>query len=1187
MNQPALSVRNFPLSAAWLLAALAGFATGAQAQVAEPSSQLGGTRTVAYEHNTLTGVVTARVLEPTSAQHCMRTAYGHDSFGNTTTTAQQNCPGLGSAGTSVIATRTSTETFGAAGQSAAGLYPNTQTNAAGHVTQLQHHNAVGLPTWVQDANGLVTQTTYDAFGRRLDVTHPDGNRTQWRYDYCGGQATSSGIESPIALPACPASIGAALRIAQIPTRSTGEVNGAIAVEFQDAQGRALQTQSRQWSEAGVARWVIVSTVYDALGRVEKKSAPYYAGHAPTYTSFKYDALGRVTEESTPNPYASGGVAVRKNEYNSRTIVSTNPRGYTQTRELDEFDRTIRLTDAKGSQQSYQFTAWGQLHQTRDPMGNVTQIYYDQSGNKARMIDPGMGTWSYRHDALGQLRSQANPKNQTVTLAYDTLGRMVSRTEPDLTSTFHFDVTAASVACASGITSRGLLCEAKSGNGYRRLNQYDSLTRIVQSSTTVASTGSAYVSKIAYNTDGQISRRTWPTGLAVDSVYNLSTGALLEMKLAPSGQSIWQQVSNNARGQFTQVWYGNGAQTVNTYEPNTGLLLASASGPASAPTSLIDQAYGYNANNHLTQRTDRLHATDEIFSYDELNRLTRSLLNNTANAQLLRNLNYQYDALGNITYSSEVGTYTYTTGPGARPHAVQSVSGQAGKTINPVYSYDANGNIASVVGSNGVQRTHTWTSFDNPGSFSLSQDNVKVDFLYGPEHQRIREISTRTVGSVTTVKTLNVLHPDNEGGLFFEREDKTVGGVSSIENRHYISAEKGTFLLITSSNPIQTNPVATSQTSADVRYWHKDHLGSIMASTNASGGVIERMAYDPFGKRRNINGAFDQTGAIEPTSTNRGFTGHEHLDELDFIHMNARVYDPDIGRFLSADPTVAYTQNPQSFNRYAYAMNNPLNRVDLDGFQDVSAQPVSPDTVLPPGSGQKAEAAKYASSKLTAADPITGTEDDKVGFKADYSFSKDMLRTALGIKDFEKAVEAANQERYGLAGVHMLTSVTEAGLTAYSVLTAAPSVGTSLMARYAALTARSALASNLARTFRTPAEKVATNETIYLYRGVSAGHPALKAAKKGRVVPGNVNGTVSADAHNLGGQAANSPFTSWTRDPVIASTHAAKNGPGGVVMRVPQGSPAPGAKWSWEWSPDIWGESEVLMRGVRSGVEVLK
>ena len=71
------------------------------------------------------------------------------------------------------------------------------------------------------------------------------------------------------------------------------------------------------------------------------------------------------------------------------------------------------------------------------------------------------------------------------------------------------------------------------------------------------------------------------------------------------------------------------------------------------------------------------------------------------AQLLRNLAYQYDALGNITSNSEVGTYTYATGGGARPHALVSIAGQAGKVVNPAYSSDANGNILGVAGSNGV------------------------------------------------------------------------------------------------------------------------------------------------------------------------------------------------------------------------------------------------------------------------------------------------------------------------------------------------------------------------------------------------------------------------------------------------------------------------------------------------------
>ena len=66
-------------------------------------------------------------------------------------------------------------------------------------------------------------------------------------------------------------------------------------------------------------------------------------------------------------------------------------------------------------------------------------------------------------------------------------------------------------------------------------------------------------------------------------------------------------------------------------------------------------------------------------------------------------------------------------------------------------------------------------------------------------------------------------------------------------------------------------------------------------------------------------------------TTRGYTGHEHLEEFDFIHMNGRVYDPTIGRFLSADPHIQDPYDSQSYNRYTYVKNNPLKYTDPSGF----------------------------------------------------------------------------------------------------------------------------------------------------------------------------------------------------------------------------------------------------------------
>jgi hypothetical protein len=109
---------------------------------------------------------------------------------------------------------------------------------------------------------------------------------------------------------------------------------------------------------------------------------------------------------------------------------------------------------------------------------------------------------------------------------------------------------------------------------------------------------------------------------------------------------------------------------------------------------------------------------------------------------------------------------------------------------------------------------------------------------------------------------------------------------------------------------------------------------------------------------------------------------------------------------------------------------------------------------------------------------------------------------------------------------------------------------------------------------------------FLYRGVHARHPALSAALEGNVVPGDPQGAVTPEEHNLGGVSANSPFTSWTTRLEIARMYALSSGPGGVVLRLPAGVPLPEESWSWELSPDEYHEDEVLLRGSRSGATVI-
>jgi len=114
------------------------------------------------------------------------------------------------------------------------------------------------------------------------------------------------------------------------------------------------------------------------------------------------------------------------------------------------------------------------------------------------------------------------------------------------------------------------------------------------------------------------------------------------------------------------------------------------------------------------------------------------------------------------------------------------------------------------------------------------------------------------------------------------------------------------------------------------YSYSDSQGSLIALVHEGGSIIQRFAYDPWGARRDPN---DWTAKDSRTSfiINRGYTGHEHLSVFGLINMNARLYDPALGRFLSPDPYVQTPDNSQNFNRYSYCLNNPLRYSDPTGM----------------------------------------------------------------------------------------------------------------------------------------------------------------------------------------------------------------------------------------------------------------
>ncbi|WP_372934896.1 RHS repeat domain-containing protein [Mariniphaga sediminis] len=137
--------------------------------------------------------------------------------------------------------------------------------------------------------------------------------------------------------------------------------------------------------------------------------------------------------------------------------------------------------------------------------------------------------------------------------------------------------------------------------------------------------------------------------------------------------------------------------------------------------------------------------------------------------------------------------------------------------------------------------------------------------------------------------------------------------------HYLGGGDGLFAIYT-----------LDEKGGSMYYLHTDYQGSYETITNAQGAVVEKLSYDPWGRRRNPT-SWTFTDVPEDFLFDRGYTGHEHLDQFGLINMNGRMYDPVVARFLSPDPLIQFPENSQSYNSYSYVLNNPLRFTDPSGF----------------------------------------------------------------------------------------------------------------------------------------------------------------------------------------------------------------------------------------------------------------
>jgi RHS repeat-associated protein len=875
----------------------------------------------------------------------------------------------------------------------AGIFATSGVNAVGHAENSTYDPRFGLPLTLRGPNQLTTSWVVDDFGRQVLEKRSDNTSVATAWCVIGAGLDASGNSTGCPVPGASEVPAGAVSFTHKEARdANGNKMGPFSRVYSDRLGREIRSVTESFDGAGQptgrsGALLVTDSVYSPFGARVLQTQAYFLSSGSSTTAgsndvgivrTEVDMLGRPTAIYVVDSnggqasvafgaFGSRRASLQSISYQGLKTTSMNDKGQSRSEEKNAVGEVIRVTDASGAQLAHQHDAFGNLVATKDALQNVVSIEYDARGRRTRLLDPDAGTIQYDYDALGQLLWQQNPlqvaQATQTTMTYDRLGRMTRRDESEYVSYWFYDKNEDGSSCVNGEASKGAgrLCESRTSTGIRHRYAYDALGRPLANRTDTG-TGPSFGTGLAYDAvTGRVASQTYPTGLQVGYGYTargfLEKASLLSpanVQSLPDAQGqtsstalaagalLWQARVVNAWSRTEQQGFGNNVVGRSVFDPASGRMVDALAGSGPS-TSVLSQHYAWDSLGNLTARIDNngdggTGAVSETFNYgDNLNRLTGYTVTAPAIPGLSRAVAVQYNALGMLLYKSDVGNYAYgAQGAGAaRPHALQSLNGA--QAIN--YAYDANGNLKTA--SAGKYQGITYTSFNLPDSQTGAQGpggSPKYTWQYDENHARLKEL--RSVASSTDVRTVWYLNPDNKGGLGFEREELA----AAASNRHYLTPGGEAVGVLVSNGalpPLAGNQFAptplASAVLVKVEYWHRDHLGSIAATTDHAGALTARHAYDPFGKRRYTNGRYDQAGNLvidwssaSNAGTGRGFTGHEHLDDIGLVHMNGRVFDPNLGLFLQSDPFVQNPGNLQNYNRYGYCFNNPLTCTDPSG-----------------------------------------------------------------------------------------------------------------------------------------------------------------------------------------------------------------------------------------------------------------
>lgn len=612
--------------------------------------------------------------------------------------------------------------------------------------------------------------------------------------------------------------------------------------------------------------------YDERGLVVREGACHFDG-SYLYVDKEYDERGQVISMSQPFKHSA---SARKYQYVydsfGRIQSKEDPIGNITTYSYDGLNITIN-ENGKTTRKTY--NALNDLLSVDSYKGNV-QYRYDGGGRVVEETTGGI-TQYYTYDPFGRLISKRNPYSGKKNTSYDEEGNVAEVNDGEKSIRYNYDllghVTSKTVEDEKvynySYNSYGELCSVANENGeLTKEISYDKFHRI--ESVKEYNGGNELIRTFSYK-DGLVNSIKYQSnnGLDITENYVYQNGILTEIN-ANDKKVAWHLDGEDEKGRASQ-YSALGYKVKYDYDSDNTL---SAIGMYRNNNCLWKENYDFDSTTgNLLSRYNH-HGVKENYEYDIMDRLTA-----------INGHGITYDELGNIMSNEQVGEYSYNN---IRSCELESLT--------------SNEDVLSQ-----ASQKVKYNSTLQPLSIE-SGDKMAV-FTYGEDGQRCQ---------------MNVFEQSEKYyryKYYFGNKYEISETAQGLEERLYIGGDAY-------NAPV----VLVRKEGVELLYQiTRDYQGSIKAIYDEDGKMVEELSFDPWGRMCNPEtGAYYAFGEEPNLFLDRGYTGHEHLEKFQLINMNGRLYNPILGRFLSPDPVLADNTDPQAFNSYAYALNNPLKFVDKNG-----------------------------------------------------------------------------------------------------------------------------------------------------------------------------------------------------------------------------------------------------------------